>query len=1614
MLAALPSAAEPGAASGSASGAAGESGTAAAGVPPGAADQEAKAELVAMELGDSDVSLFMTGSWKGTFSASGGFELTELGTRFTSAESPILFEQETDLTLELLILDRWFVEASFLDDYDLNTYRAGYRGKEGEVVQYVGVGNTGLDFPAFPYLDLGGDAPNSFGVYGAFAAGALRVHTLFRYDAATREEKVFVGDRERTTADVGIGNRLRGRSFVLPDEGLDAAPVVYIEDSGGAFSGGDGRKYRRAAPSEHASSATYGIVELSESPAGRVAVTYSKGGNAERWAVSLGSYGSGSGFLGQAQAAFSAVDPAIDLSDYPQPGDDAGAGAPATITIEGTKALVIYEKGAFSPFERGNRYVAPDSSAAASASVVKPSTGTVIGDYALTDLKDIARLEFPSGAAALTAARTVYELASSRGTTDRRSVSARWPLLAEAPEIYLSGTRETSADIAIRFTTYGASGAYAIGTDVVPGSVEVRRNGFVDALARYDEESGTVILQSPALASEIIRISYLKRADERRFGSLAAGLGVEYAPEGPFSARGALGARWNVSGESYSESGATNPGSVGLSAGADWKYENLQAGLTIGLTYDQPDTTGLYRVTGMEGAEIRHALDDAEAFPAQPPPGDAVLPALDAEEAYPLPFRNYVETDLLGGTTLKTIEWTGAKLVSGADGPYAVSDASVSGEILVAEFALDDAFTWAGFQARLGEDAAALERAKRIVLPYRFYDFSATADFEVYVQFGALADREEGDFESSALTYSALIYDSTKPAYDGTTPGSAWRTAVIDLDDAARRRLADVRSIRIVIRFTAPPDADDRISGRLLVAGPTSMGASFRAVTAGSGAAPKAAPDGASTGVAVTEDLDASLRAAYPSEIDKLHPDHEDQRVLKIAWGANGTGVAAGADGRTEAVPLADYRTLVLYVRGPAAKEAGDAAALRDATLRVALARGPSSLALSAAAKETPLNARVPVSAFKSGTWSRLEVIYGGDEPRVRVDGATVSGAEVSFRSGALAVSGGADPGYVAVLVEPRAGTALPAGSFAVDELTLEDPAPSYGAKLGGTLAWQRKGAVLSAGSRPLVADLATEAAFESSAYGDPFAGGSVNGASVAGRGAAAATVLGSRLSGTLASTTGPAGTTWSASHAAAVPVGPLSVQEAFAFAPNDGSLERDFGATLSGPLTVAVSGNVDGEAASIVRTWQGRLAASVPLGGSEGGSDAAPKLSAQSAASAAWTENEDGAIADLVDYAEAWRWSWRPLTPDEGGGARERALEGTASFAVEARPLGVALTATGNSDYTASSGMTESKSQVGLEFPAVFKPVSGKLVFHRTFSRVMEGDGSGVYHDLELFRTSVRDAFPLWTEPPVRTLWLASLEETLIDAADSGAEATFRDSLALSLTFPQAQGPAALVLPVAFQSSVERVLDRTYDTISDSLVTAGSLNFTAINLFGAFGTRPVFNFYQSDEYTHSIEAQAIFGDAASTTWQTTFRQGAAFYGFAGARLGFSNTLIIAQDNWSEGALISWTAPAPKNFVGAVYGVVIEKFKGNKDLPAVADLTASPPIRERRETLEFSYSDDAEAEAAWSCSLKHESLVRVAGTLTLNAFIQLIAAGSEAAGTFAFTATTGTSLTVTY
>ncbi|WP_461248559.1 hypothetical protein, partial [Treponema sp. R6D11] len=183
------------------------------------------------------------------------------------------------------------------------------------------------------------------------------------------------------------------------------------------------------------------------------------------------SYSGSSGFLSEVQKWFGSGR-AARLDNYP---------APREIFIGGNYALVIREPGNFSPFEKQNRYESP-SSMSEEAALVRLSTGTAIAGYQLVPLiESAASSDIPLYVAAVSK-RNIYELLPAKSGLSglsERSPEYCWPLAAEYPEIYLPGEQAFSGDACLKFTNYGGVGAFQIGTDVVPGSIQGWRGGVL-------------------------------------------------------------------------------------------------------------------------------------------------------------------------------------------------------------------------------------------------------------------------------------------------------------------------------------------------------------------------------------------------------------------------------------------------------------------------------------------------------------------------------------------------------------------------------------------------------------------------------------------------------------------------------------------------------------------------------------------------------------------------------------------------------------------------------------------------------------------------------------------------------------------------------------------------------------------------------------------------------------------------------------------------------------------------------------------------------------------------------------------------------------------------------
>jgi len=1535
---------------------------------------EAPLELMSFSLWDSSVSLFITGSWKGELLGDVGFSVSPSGTGFAAPETPLLFKQEVDLGLSLWIDDRWFVEANFLDNFAQNTYRAGYEGLPGEFFKYAGIGNTGLDFPSFPYLDLGGGSISSFGIYNRFGGDDYNVHILFRYDAASREERVFSGGRERTYSYVQVDNSLRGISFVLPDENIDSEITVYIEDERGTVRDAGGRRWRIAHNSEYAAGRTLGLLELAVKPNGMVAVAYSKGGDSQPWNTSMGNYGT-TGFLHTVQQWFGNV----NLENYPQSGNGSGPSArPGEVVFGNTHALVIREPGTFSPFERQNRYEAPSGSSE-SAALVRLSSGETINGFDLVQLDTNA------------AQANVYELLGT-GASDMRGPSSLWPLAAKYPEIYLPSAVVFTGDITIRFTNYNNQSGYYIGTDVVPGSIQVWRSGIQVSNFNYNSSSGEVSINGPVGFNENIRITFLKLSDETRLGSIAAGIGADYGGEGnPFSAQAAVGVRMNLSGDdSFTEKDLDSGGNVGLGAKVLWDYDFFKANVTAGFAFVLADTTGLYRAAGMEGNETVLALPPASSFISHPTSlytSNPVLP-LTLDKRADLIYRNYSNNDAFNANYL-FIE-SNAPVVSGREGPYPARDPQLgNAQVLVAEFTLDDAQIWTGFQVPLNDDI--LSRAGEIEIPFRFYGFSGnTAKFKLIIQIGALAGKDFVFTENPALVWEKEIFP-TGGAFDTDA-----HIARFPLSDEDRLKLGDAKYLRVIVVFDDTGPLGESVTGRVLIAPPIVRGASFRAVTF-DGVTVKASSGFplSENYVTALETLDHSLFDAYSEIMKRLHPSGQNtQRVLEIKWDDMQTGISAGIDGRIGEMPLSDYRELSFFVKGPQPTIPG--------SLSFIAASGPDSLS------DSRLEAQIPLNAFTAGQWSMVTIRYQGDNTGVFVNGARVAGASYRYRPDRQINNSESRTSYVAIFVNPADPTQnLGDGTISIDEIILEDPLTSFRINAGAGVEYSRPGTIFSIGDIPVLADFSITSALESEFRTEGEGSGTRMPGSAVNRTGVNFSFFGVDVSGNFSFTAAENTFLWSADHKISKSIGSFYIEESFYASPEANTVRHNLNLSFSSDFYARFAADALYEFSFLRQRWN--------LGaGYISKKDLIPSVALSF--EALWTGKN---IIAPVGYAQLWAESWLPLVPGLGEGADSRKTQTQIVITQRSKPIGVVVTIEGSSNFSGANSLTVLEYSTTLDVPLVFNSFSLNFRAGRNFKRRLYFAGINALDDGEKFFESVYDSFQLWKVFPGYSLFAPELADAFSRGLDDSHSANlsqyaaFTDLFGVNVVLPNVYNFASFFVPSRAALRIERVLEQKLDTRTDTLKISGSLGFQAINMFGALGYHPLFKFYQTDEFSHTIETSVIIPANENVTWRVQSVFSASFRGFSGGALNLSNTLVFNSGGWLESFSAAWSVPTEKSLLSIIYDWIAAGAAKQSSWPALSSFLNQDYEQMRTVGLDLSF-DKTTDYLRWTVSASHEETIRILGSLNFSAFIKIRCSQDFKSEVFIFDVLLGTALRVSF
>lgn len=1552
---------------------------------------EAPSELFNFSLGDSNVSLFLTGSWRGELTGNLGFTVSPAGTAFSAPQTPLLFKQEVDLGLSLWINDKWFVEANILDDYKLNTYRAGYQGFPGEFVQYAGIGNTGLDFPSFAYMDLGGDSTSSFGFYSHLARNNFAFHALVRYDTASNEERTFIGGRERIYSDVQPQNSMRASSFILPDDGITAGIIVYIEDESGSYRDGNGRRWRQASSNEYAVSGANGFLEFSVRPNTMIAVSYSKNLNNRPWLISMGSSYSDTGkYLNTVQEWFGS---AVNLASLTQCGG--GYARPGEIMINGSfPALVIYEPGAFSPFERRSRYEAP-LNAADEAALVWLSTGMQRNDFELIRLENsfvsIYREDpfsqdnvnrFP-----------VYELVPAGASGVRRSPQNSWPLAKEYPEIYLPSAGVFSGDITLRFINYNSVSGYYIGTDIISGSVQVYRSGIQDTGFYYNPSSGEVSVNGPVGRNELIRITYMKKSGAAQAGSIAAGLGMIYSNDSsPFSAQAAAGVRWNVSNDSFTEANHSNMGSVGISAKAALEYDYLKAHLTGGFNYLQTDTTGLYRAAGMEGNETVYALPPESSFISNPPVLSHGALNLNINNRADLIYRNYNDNNIFN-TNFLNIE-TNVPVVSGYNRPYPANDSQLNTRILAAEFVLNSSKKWTGFQVPVIQESDIFSRAQEIEIPFRLYGFASDApqNLKIIIQIGALSGSDFAFTENIELVWEKTLYSNNQSDFvsgDLYIPHRNYTIARFKLSEEDKRKLGNAKFIRLIAVY----EGSGEISGRVLLAPPIIRGAGFRGILYDGNTV-----TGNSAKVNAVEVLetDNKLETHYGSLINRLHSVSNTQRVLRIGWNNINPGVSAGVDGRVGEIPLSDYQELSFFLKKSGLGRNGE-------TLSFIIASGPESISAPV------LKAALPLDTFVSERWSKITIRYQGSNTGVYVDGVLIN-RDVSYKpqnSFNNNISGRSS--YMAILVSPYQYQKLDDRVIHVDEIILEDAINLYRINAGAFAEYSRPGTLLSAGSFPLFADLYISTALESEtgiiSAADKITETLNVSTGIINRSSAAFSIFNTNIKGNLSFNASQDVFLWNADHDISRSFGPFFIRESFFASPQTESARHGINLSFQTNFYARFDADAIFDLSRLRQRWN--------LGtGYRSNNDLIPAIALST--EALWTRHNS--INKDSNYGELWINTLRPLVPDLGREADSRRTQSQIAVSMGTKPVGAALTLDGRTNFTGANNVTQADISAYLDIPVVIDRTNINFRLGRSFTRQLNYSGSDVMDDGRKFLENAQDWLPFLGAFPFYSLFTQDLNNKMDTAytssllADEAFYTAFNDHFSIGLIIPSVYNLYAFLIPSRLGFRLDRALEQKMDTRADSLEIGASAGFTAMNMFGVMGYSPVFKFYQTDEYYHSIDAAVSIPLNDNISWRLQSVFNAGFRGFSGGLLELSNRFTLRSGRyWSDSITAGWEIPTNRNLLSVFYDWVASSIGRNNSWPLLSTVLSPDYEQLRRVTMELSLnkSDDY---LRWSVIAGHEEIIRILGRLNFTTFIKLRFSEDQSTSVFSFDTLLGTNL----
>ena len=1526
---------------------------------------EAGESLFDAQLDDSAVDLFIQGSWtsgmRGAYGVALHPPLGPSGRRFTSGYrfpgmESVPFYNFIDLTVSLWLYERFFFETTFVDEFRVYSLILGYQGLEDEFVQSVQLGNANFSISEYPYLRFEEGTEPSPGASALFETANTRHELLLRYEPTGTQSALFIGMNEVSERRIAPSRFIEGQYFVLPDDNVENLRV-YIEDKDGSHtaqlhdSNGNGartRFFREADLDEETRySASEGYVFLREPAEGRVLVYYDGVGQDGNGTDALvGELGTSSRHFidpgSQSNFAFSETDTyyGLDLRNLQVP-------------IEGRDALLIYDPGAFNPFELQSHYslngldVSEDTEL--ESLFVRP------GKYAELDLG--AGLE-------VSLTNELDAVAVIDPEAGLRDAANRYPFLTSDPEYpRIYGPRRTTergaTDLELLLRVLNPVNNLSIGSDAVPGSARVLRNGREDGSFTVDYDTGRISTPFPVSPDDVIEVTYRTYTPDALGGELVFGSGNVIRFTDELEMQLALGLRWNLVDATYSTAPDDYPGTVTTSGSLSYDTPNLQAYLDGAVEFRVPDTTGYLRLLGMEEKETRLAVREHTIVPSAPPlnddegAGDDPPAALAQDNRGILLFRDYNRYDAFGNPSLQDYDWSlpSDQLYPYEDGsrigPYnALADGDgIDGQVMVMEFELADGDDhWVGAQLR-PEHAQDLDLSGVSGLRFRWNteDLDEDDDISVYLQIGALDEDLDGDDtldrgrsrlnpsfpfqdgnrsielfagggihntdfinsedanrneildrENSKLIVTKKLYDSN--GNDGLVTelpaGSDWPTVRVSLSAAERERLRRVRGARVLIVRNG---GTAEIAGRAMFSSFTFEGSTFAAEiiapATGEVLPPGTNADGESE-LAAREVRDPdNLRGSFSEVTEIFHPTGGDgQRVLLVDW-RNLDDTQAGAGWR-----LRDYVTPVPIDQYENLVfylnlETVGATNAGDDELVVRLLDGESR----GVTAEIPLTGvlEYPSGAGDRTGWRRVEISLADREVYVATPGSSasrLSGAEVRVDS-----LGGSR--RVSRLEFEFSGRE--SGRIYIDEVHWRDAQLSVEGAASASLAYQYPDTILELGEFPVLANLRLREDLAARSGGfSPESEFSDRPGSFSSRTGAGADIARVSLDTEFEVVRSEDAVTTLGGHQIQAPAEPAPVMlfEEYrrnynAFRP---SMSRRTGVRLErsglGLLRFDSTGNL--RDTRLQQDWRAQTSSLW---------DGNWRLRAEGRLG----QTASGYVLPNENYFASWVDAYTLTIPWENGTSTRRSGETEFRLDYERERFAVnwhPSLAYQNLSVTEERQRNRGALRLRTPFRApLFDPVRLTLTpsYTRTFSNsAISPDNQGFGDDLRQYFEEFGRQDYIYGSPPFAELFTDAENLSFAEASEPLPFARYSPATALEASRPFGSHWRDLLIPSSARSEVQRTLTRDGDALSDRRQYGLSFTTAAVNLFGRRGAYPRFNLYQSDEFRNTVSYRLREAPTGTIEgWDTQVTNELGFFGREHRRLEIENRVLLERND---------------------------------------------------------------------------------------------------------------------